>query len=601
MNGTPRFLRKLWLSSFLCLIAAVTGFSQSTGQVNAGQLLEQQRRLEQSLRSAQPGVPSKVLTSPGSKTIEAVSPPLSASVKVGLKEFRLRGNTLLGDAELQAVVRPWIGRSVDLDDLREATAALVQHYRKRGWLAQVSLPPQDITEGIVILDIIEAKAGAIQFHDAHPDHPLSVPLTAKLRALLARTVPADQPLNLFALERGLLVADEFPGVGVNGSLTAGVTSGRTDLLVMTVPDSHRFQTTLSADNAGLRATGAGRVNLQVTANSLFERGEQLDLFASETSGSEYLRLGTTWPLALPIGTGWRIGVNASALRYRVLDDMNITTGKPPGGTSKTAGVDLVYPLIRTSFSSWTLSMGYENKRLRNEDDNEILNVLSVTNRTQAPTFTFGVYGNHFDRWAGGGVNSASLFLDSGTLNLDGSPDWYLVNDRQTAHTEGGFQKLRWSASRWQTLGQGFSLFVSGNGQFADQNLDPSEKFYLGGMDGVRAYPSGEANGSSGGLLSVELRKQLHVQWEASAFYDGGQVELYRHNRAPGSSIALVADNHVALQGAGLSLGWRGSRRIQLKATWARRIGSNPLATPSGTDTDGSRLANRFWFNAAISF
>ena len=199
------------------------------------------------------------------------------------------------------------------------------------------------------------------------------------------------------------------------------------------------------------------------------------------------------------------------------------------------------------------------------------------------------------------MNSASLFFDDGTLALDGSPDWYLVNDRQTAHTEGGFQKLRWSASRLQTLEQGFSLFVSGNGQFADQNLDPSEKFYLGGMDGVRAYPSGEANGSNGGLLSVELRKQLHVQWEASAFYDAGQVEIFRHNHAPDTSMALVADNHVALQGAGLSLGWRGNHRIQLKATWARRIGSNPLATPGGADTDGSHLVNRFWFNAAISF
>jgi hemolysin activation/secretion protein len=399
----------------------------------------------------------------------------------------------------------------------------------------------------------------------------------------------------------LLIADEFSGVSVNGSLTVGAAAGSTDVLVMTAPDAHRFQTALSVDNAGLRATGAGRANLQVSANSLFERGEQFDLFASETQGSGYLRLGATWPLALPIGIGWRLGVNASALHYRILDDMNITTGQPPEGTSQTFGADLVYPLIRTAFSSWTLSVGYEDARLRNEDDNEILNVLSVTNHTQSPTFSMGVYGNRFDRWAGGGVTSASLFFDSGRLSLDGSPAWYLINDEQTAHTEGGFQKLRWSLSRLQTLGQGFALFVSGNGQFAAQNLDPSEKFYLGGMDGVRAYPGGEANGSTGGLLSVELRKQLSVGWEATAFYDGGQVELYRHNHAPDSTIALAADNRVALQGAGLSLGWRGSHRIQLKATWAKRIGSNPLRIPSGADTDGSHLVNRFWFNAAISF
>src|SRR6185312_15053716 len=139
MNGMPRSLRKPLVSLCVCLIASATGFSQPSGQVNAGQLLEQQRRLEQSRHSAQPGVPSKVLTSPDSKRVEVVSRS-SGSVKVVVKEFHLRGNTLLGDTELQAVVLPWIGRLIGLDDLREATAALVQYYRKRGWLAHVSLP-----------------------------------------------------------------------------------------------------------------------------------------------------------------------------------------------------------------------------------------------------------------------------------------------------------------------------------------------------------------------------------------------------------------------------------------------------------------------------
>ena len=87
-----------------------------------------------------------------------------------------------------------------------------------------------------------------------------------------------------------------------------------------------------------------------------------------------------------------------------------------------------------------------------------------------------------------------------------------------------------------------------------------------------------------------------------AFYDWGQVQQYHHNRyASSATTPLLARNRITLQGAGLALTWRGGQGTQIQATWARRIGSNPLATPSGADTDGSLHKNRFWINASIAF
>jgi hemolysin activation/secretion protein len=213
----------------------------------------------------------------------------------------------------------------------------------------------------------------------------------------------------------------------------------------------------------------------------------------------------------------------------------------------------------------------------------------------------GISGNQFDNVYGPANNQASAVFTLGMLNLDGSPASFISDDLKNANTYGDFQKLRYYAARAQTLSPTRSLHASLTGQWASKNLDSSEKFYLGGMSGVRAYPSGEAGGSSGQVFSLELRQQLNAQWQFTAFYDYGQVDQYQSNQKADGSSPLVANNTIALRGAGLSLGWSSNQGTQLKLTWAQRIGSNPLATPAGNDTDGSLNIDRFWLTASAPF
>ena len=72
--------------------------------------------------------------------------------------------------------------------------------------------------------------------------------------------------------------------------------------------------------------------------------------------------------------------------------------------------------------------------------------------------------------------------------------------------------------------------ASGTGQ--EDYLDSAENFSLGGLYGVRAYPSGEATGAQGQLVSMELRYLLnanlllkpHYDWEKSAKGTNLQVD-----------------------------------------------------------------------------
>jgi hemolysin activation/secretion protein len=138
-------------------------------------------------------------------------------------------------------------------------------------------------------------------------------------------------------------------------------------------------------------------------------------------------------------------------------------------------------------------------------------------------------------------------------------------------------------------------------QWANTNLDSSEKLYLGGAFGVRAYPSNEAGGTSGATLTAGLKYRLDEAFTLNGFADWGRIQVNRNNlNAAGSEISSV--NLQSLRGVGLSVNWHDTQGRELSATWSRRQGNNPGAnTSTGTDSDGTRTLNRLWLSAALNF
>jgi hemolysin activation/secretion protein len=253
------------------------------------------------------------------------------------------------------------------------------------------------------------------------------------------------------------------------------------------------------------------------------------------------------------------------------------------------GLEASYPLLRTRLHNLYFNSTLDHKSYDNQANG------STSSHYASDSWSLGLWGNLFDNLGGGGANNFSLTLGSGRLDLAGSPSQ--ANDAATSRSEGGFNKLRYSASRQQVLTPKLALYAALSGQWADTNLDSSEKFYLGGASGVRAYASSEAGGASGQLLTLELRWRLPQGLNLSAFYDAGQVAANRNNDFP----RAPASNDSALNGYGLALAWQTSFGLNLKASWAQRVGNNPNATAAGNDQDGSHLMDRWWFSASLPF
>ncbi len=511
------------------------------------------------------------------------APPAMAALRtqgeaVFVKEFNFAGNRLVSADALGAAVQPFAGRELRFAELQSAAAAAAAVYRQQGWVVRVYLPEQDISDGRVRLQVVEALFGRVRVDES--SQRLSAGSAA---SFVGAAQAAGAPVNGNALDRALLLLDDLPGVSASGRLDEGRNDRETDLQ-LTLKDGPLLSGSVTADNTGARSTGPVRVVAQVDLSSPLRFGDQGSLVLLKSDGNEFARLAYAAPLG---STGWRLGVNTSSLRYRVITPE--FAALEAHGRSDSLGAEVNYPLLRTRTENVLLNLAYDNKRF----DNRSAGVIATryTSRALASTLAF----NSYDEFFGGGATSGAVGWVSGKLDLTGSPNE--AADAASTRTAGGFGKLRLSAARQQQLSDDLSLYASFAGQLARKNLDSSEKFYLGGVSGVRAYPTSEAGGSSGHLLNIELRARLPYGVAAAFFYDRGVVKVNQDNDIP----TALPQNSWSLAGAGVSLAWTAPFGLSSRLTLARRIGSNSNATSSGLDQDGTLKKTRVWLQATMPF
>ena len=137
-----------------------------------------------------------------------------------------------------------------------------------------------------------------------------------------------------------------------------------------------------------------------------------------------------------------------------------------------------------------------------------------------------------------------------------------------------------------------------SGQLASKNLDASEKFVLGGMDGVRAYPQGEGFGDEGVIANLEASLLLaglsaHVpgQVHVLGFVDGGRITI---NKNPWFSGAIQPDNQRTLGSYGVGMTWDAPGNFAVRSYYAWKLGNEDAV--SAPDKSG-----RFWIQAIKYF
>jgi hemolysin activation/secretion protein len=564
----PR-LTSLWMTG--CALACAMPMGANAADIEAG-TLQQQIDRNQTFKLPRQSLP--LLPKPLEKKPDT-------GLKIPVKSFKLQGNTLLDEAQIQAFLSLYQNKEMSFVEVENVVGEVADLYRKAGWTVKAYLPEQDVKEGEILIQIVEARLGQVVIDGEVP----SPATAASLKAIIQRRQAIGDYLNGSAVDRALLIANDISGVYITGSLTEGSADSETDI-VLKATSKPLKDGNATFDNTGSRGTGISRLALNTNLNSVVQNGDQLSGNVIHTAASEYARLG--WKV--PVGNdGWTVGASVSEMTYRALQFQETVA---PTGSSGTRGIEGIYPLIRSRAKNLYVSFAIEDKQFLNNSEGQVKSKYSSRLRTVS------FYGNSFDELAGGGANTASLSFVNGFLNLDNSPNASEI--ATTTQTAGEFNKIRYALNRQQVITPELSVVGSLSGQVSQggKNLDSSEKFFLGGSSGLRAYPSSEAGGGKGVMANLELRWQVLPDITLSGFYDIGRVVMF-----PSKNLQdVTALNEYSLRGSGISVAWQGDEGVTVKLIVARRIGNNPNANiETGKDLDGSLIRNRAWIALNIPF
>jgi len=493
--------------------------------------------------------------------------------KVLVKSIVITGNHEIPSAQLQPLVANLVGTERSLAQLNAAARRITAYYRAQGFaVARAYLPAQDITDGSITIAIIE---GRISSHKINNQARLS---DSAAQAYFSSIKDGDV-IRAEQIDRGLLILQDTPGVASSrATLQPGASVGTSELLI-DLQGAPAWNGSLTLDNHGSRYTGEYRLGANLNLVSPLSIGDQLSLSAlSSGSGLSFGRVA----YQLPIGSdGLRVGAAYFDVRYKLGKEFEILQAH---GSASSTSVFASYPFIRSQLANLYGTLSYEDKRL----DDQVEATLTRTTK-HVGVSSLGLSGRLQDALGGGGINSAELTVAMGTLQIN-SPS-ALAIDAASAQTSGSYTKVAWSASRLQRLTNESLVYFSITGQQASKNLDSSEKFSLGGPNGVRAYPSAEAGGDEGYRTTLELRHSFTPSWQGLLFYDMGEVKINKRPfGAPGNA------NKRVLAGAGMGLN-ANVGAVQLKTSLAWRThGGQPTSIPAAVVKSPT-----LWVQAAVAF
>lgn len=215
---------------------------------------------------------------------------------------------------------------------------------------------------------------------------------------------------------------------------------------------------------------------------------------------------------------------------------------------RTSSVFLIQPLIE--HDAWRLAarVQYDDKRL---DDEVGLLLMQSSKRSRVLTYQLS---------GSSGATQVLLGLSQGRLDIDGS-----VFTLSGTSDQGDFRVVRASLAHLQPLAKRLAIHGRVQGQWSRDNLDESEKMYLGGALGVRAYPQGEAAGDQGWQGSVELLYDLTDTLQLAGFWDHGRARLI-------TPLTWSAAQERSLSSVGFGARWAAySWHLSVAAAW--RLGT----------------------------
>ncbi len=440
-----------------------------------------------------------------------------------LRDVRVEGNTRLSAQEIEAQVAPYENREVTLTELNQLVDALASQYQQQGYMTtQVYLPPQEIAQGQVTIQVVEGTVGDVsiagnRFYKAWVLH----------RDL---GEPSGRVLNIYELEKTMNRLNHRGNYQLKAALGPGDEVGETDIR-FNVSERQPWQLAPTFDNQGRPFIGMYHWGTELSNDNLLGLGDRLSARWLGADGTQSAMVSYFLPLNR-YGTelGYTYGYSAVDI------DLGLRSQPEIQGVAHNYSAILTQPLDLDRV--WTLDASFNARRAFTEFDTNRVGLDEVR------ALTLGLNYNKWDRWGRTFVRAQTSL----------APHWLGAN-RQFWSNAGFLTRL-------QRLPKDNLLIIRAMGQVTPDTLPGIEQFQIGGAFSVRGYTEGLLVGDRGYSLSIEHRWPIPFlrrvsPWladrvQGASFFDMGQVWLDRTNPnfIPGLSNKR---ERTLLMGAGVGI------------------------------------------------
>jgi len=403
-------------------------------------------------------------------------PDVEGEVSFYIESILLKGTSTFQPEEFKSIVSKYENREITLSELERLSKEIEEAYLERGIIATCFVPPQEISEKIATLQIIEAKLGKIKIKKHKYFNPDRVNYYWNIKP--------QEVLRYDKISRSLKLISKNPDRDVKATIYAGEQPQTSDIQ-LNVETQFPIHMTYTYDLEGIPSSGRQRTGWGIRHNNLFGFD---DMFLAGHTFGKYFDSIHAYHI-IPISK------KGASLLY------GYNTNKSfPKGDFESLDID--------SRSKNSSVIAYQDLFHKGDYLGEIHGGLDIKDKTTKSTTGT----NNRDRLRivrlGGAltfsglrhVSNFDLEFSQG-LDLFGARKQHPLSSR-AAKTK--FSKVTIGAQYSRALTQNIQANIKLKGQVASTKLTPQEEFSLGGIDSVRGYPTGDYLADSAFQTNVEL-------------------------------------------------------------------------------------------------
>jgi len=413
-----------------------------------------------------------------------------------IREYRVIGSRHLPRDQVDYAVYAYLGPERTAEDVELARAALEQRYHRAGYqTVVVEIPPQDPSNGVIILSVQEMPVGRLtvrgaKFHDIE-----------RIKRLAPSLAEGSIP-DFRDVEKDVIRLNKRADLRVTPEFKPGAMPGSVDVELV-VEDSFPLHGSAELNNRYSATTTPLRLDASLRYDNLWQLGHTIGAaFQVAPQDADDALVYSGYYLAPVPRVEW-LSLMAQAIRQN--SDVSTLGGTASAGNGEIYGGRLIAELPTRHagmFHNLTFGLDYKNFEQSLSINNQLIDSSPVTYYPFILSYSGFWMGKDYRFQLDGAFNWHFRGMGSGEVEFD--------NRRYAAN--GNYFYFRGLASYEHDLWQDFQIKALLQGQATDNALVDSEQFSMGGLDTVRGYLESQTVGDSAIGGTLEVRSPSLLRW-----------------------------------------------------------------------------------------